>query len=452
RGGRQRDQLVKICLLMYMGNMYSGGQGIYIDYLSREFVRMGHEVHVISGPPCLELDERVTVHRVEAFNFFLDPVSTLAAYRAPWRILSPLNFYEFAATRVGMFPLMFAYSFRAARRLAELQRTHRFDVVHDNQHLGYGLLLMKRMGLPVVATLHHPLKIDRAEAIAQAAGPLEFTRHMLFYPFVMQDIVTPRLDRVITVSNSAAAAIEQAFPVSRSDTLRVVYNGVDTDQFHPDAGAEKVPGRIIYVANTEDRKKGARFLLEALSLLQREGEEFHLVLVDRDKDDLELVPGLLQQWGLDGRVTVTGRLSREELAALYRSSELAVSPSLYEGFGFPAAEAMASGVPTIATTAGAFPEVIEHGESGWLVPPGNPVALAEAISLFLGCRDLRGRFGAAGRSRIAGRFSWQRAAEETIAVYEEVIPPRRRSVAMPRRLPEQTPVGPAPAATGVEPV
>ncbi|HET9199852.1 MAG TPA: glycosyltransferase family 4 protein [Dehalococcoidia bacterium] len=419
---------MKICMLMYMGNMYSGGQGIYVDYLSREFVRMGHEVHVITGPPCLDLDERVTVHEVEAFNYFLDPVKAIAQHPRPWRVFKPLNFYEFATTRVGMFPLMFAYSFRAFARLRSLQKRHRFDVVHDNQHLGYGLLLMKRMGIPVVATLHHPLKIDREEAIAQAAGPLEFIDQMMFYPFFMQDIVTPRLDRIITVSQSAAQAIERAVPITRADKLRIVYNGVDTDQFRPDAMAEKVPGRIIYVGNTEDRKKGVRFLLEALSLLQREGEDFHLILVDRAKEDLELVPELLTKWGLDDRVTITGRVSRDELAALYRTAELAVSPSLYEGFGFPAAEAMASGVPTIATQAGAFPEVISDREAGWLVPPGNPVALADAIAMFLSSPVLRERFGRAGREHIVRKFNWRRAADETLAVYEEVMPTTRRHI------------------------
>jgi glycosyltransferase involved in cell wall biosynthesis len=168
--------------------------------------------------------------------------------------------------------------------------------------------------------------------------------------------------------------------------------------------------------------------------LQREGEDFHLVLVDREKSDLELVPPLLQKWGLDERVTITGRVGRDELADLYRSAELAVSPSLYEGFGFPAAEAMASGVPTIATTGGAFPEVIEHGESGWLVPPGNPVALAEAISMFLRDPLLRTHFGLAGREHIVANFSWRRAAEETLAVYEELIPAARRFPAVQPRV------------------
>ncbi|MEX2236729.1 MAG: glycosyltransferase family 4 protein [Dehalococcoidia bacterium] len=432
---------MKICMLMYMGNMYSGGQGIYVDYLSREFVRMGHEVHVITAPPGLELDERVIVHEVESFNYFMEPVKALGRHPKPWRIFKPLNFYEFTATRLGMFPLMFAYSFRAFAKLRELQKLHHFDVVHDNQHLGYGLLMMKRMGIPVVATLHHPLQIDREEATAQASGPLEFIDQMLFYPFLMQEIVTPRVDRIITVSRSAAEAIESAVAVSRNDKLRVVYNGVDTEQFKPDSHSEKVAGRIIYVGNTEDRKKGVRFLLEALSLLQREGEDFHLILVDRAKRDLELVPGLLTKWGLHERVKVTGRISRDELAELYRSAELAVSPSLYEGFGFPAAEAMASGLPTIATTAGAFPEVISDRESGWLVPPGNPVALAEAIRMFLHDPDLREHFGRAGREHIVGKFNWRRAAEETLAVYEEVLPPGRR----------RAPVRPE-VAKGLEPV
>ncbi len=113
---------------------------------------------------------------------------------------------------------------------------------------------------------------------------------------------------------------------------------------------------------------------------------------------------------------------------LYNRAELVVSPSLYEGFGLPAAEAMSCGRAVIATTAPAFPEVIDHGETGWLVPPADAAALAEAIRMLHEAPGLRRRLGENGSQAIRERFDWRRAAQQTLAVYEEVCRGRQPPV------------------------
>jgi glycosyltransferase involved in cell wall biosynthesis len=106
----------------------------------------------------------------------------------------------------------------------------------------------------------------------------------------------------------------------------------------------------------------------------------------------------------------------------YAEAEIAVVPSLYEGFGFPAAEAMACGLPTIATTAGALPEIIgENGRTGLLIPPRDPYAIANAIKRLLADPDLRKRMGRAARERIINHFTWDEAAKKLEAVYQKVI-------------------------------
>jgi glycosyltransferase involved in cell wall biosynthesis len=143
--------------------------------------------------------------------------------------------------------------------------------------------------------------------------------------------------------------------------------------------------------------------------------------VDRPREALELAPRLVAELGLEDRVTFSGRVSREELVRLYSRSELMVSPSLYEGFGLPAAEAMACGTAVVATTAGAFPEVIEDGVTGLLVPPADAAALADAIARLMNDAALRRRMGEAGRARIEEHFTWRQTALKTAALYEEVL-------------------------------
>ena len=413
---------MRVCFLLHQGKMHSGGQGVYLYNVTKEVAALGHEVHVIAGPPYPDVAPGVTIDRIPNFNLFevlggADP--EFYHGRHPREFFRPLNFYELVTTRYGMFSGMSAFSMRAYDRLRELQRDRRFDIVHDVQSLGYGLLLIRAGGMPVVANIHHPLAVDRRNAVMQAKSLREKVRWIMFYPFFMQNIVMKRIDRIITGSNHSAQSILQVFGVPASH-VEIIHDGVDTDTFRPLEGVEKKPNGILFVGNSEDRNKGARYLVEALHILQRE-IDFHLTFVDRPREELRLVPSLVKRWGLQGRVTFTGRVSTEELVRLYNSAEILVSPSVYEGFGLPAAEAMACGVPVVSTTAGALPEVVADGETGWLAPPGNAAALADGIRRLMADPELRKRMGAAGRQRMLERFTWRETARKTVALYEEVL-------------------------------
>ena len=395
--------------------MYCGGQGVYLYYLARELQRLGHEVHAIVGPPYPDIPQGVTEHRVENLNL----LEFGFPKQDPFKVFTPLNLYELAVTPIGMFPEMFSFSVRAYNKLRQLLRNQRFDIIHDNQTLAYGVLMMKAFDIPIVATVHHPLPIDKKTDLAYMERTWGRITRILFYPFVMQHIVARRMDRVITVSENAAEETANAFKVSR-EKIRVVYNGIDTEMFHGFSSDGKERGRLIVVANSRDRKKGIIYLLRAVQLL-REEMDVKLTIVDKGAPENTYTPTLVQRYGLDGNVSFTGRLSVEDLVKQYGRAEVAVVPSLYEGFGLPAAEAMSCGLPVVATTAGALPEVVEDGKNGILVPSRDSRALAGAIKRLLKDEHMRETMGEEGRRRVVRQFDWKEAARKTIEVYREVL-------------------------------
>lgn len=224
---------------------------------------------------------------------------------------------------------------------------------------------------------------------------------------------------MITVSNRSAEDIQRIFNV-KADALRVVLNGVDTDFFHNNGDGPKEPNSLIMVSSGNGHTKGLPFMLEALQQIREETGAKLTIVGDGAPDGNPA--RLVRKYGLEDAVTLTGNIEREALARLYAGAEIAVVPSLYEGFGLPAAEAMSSGLPVVSTTAGALPEVVGKDKgTGFLVPPADAPALAGALRRLLGNEQLRRRMGKAGRQRVERNFSWQQSAKKTVQVYEELL-------------------------------
>lgn len=229
---------MKICLLCYRGNPYSGGQGIYLKYIAEELVRQGHEVHAIVGPPWPDHMEGVTVHKIPNNEYFVKKKKAVINPEKPFDILSPINFYEYIHSRFGAFPEISSFTYRAFLLLKKLQPLHKFDIIHDNQSVGYGLLLMKTFGVPVVATIHHPLSIDLINVLERMSKFKSKVKTVIFYPLLMQAFVSKRLDHVITVSEDSRFSINRDFGVQKNNQT-VVYNGIDDSIFRVLPGVER---------------------------------------------------------------------------------------------------------------------------------------------------------------------------------------------------------------------
>jgi glycosyltransferase involved in cell wall biosynthesis len=409
---------VRIALLTYRGNMFCGGQGIYAAYLAREWKRAGHDVHVIAGPPLPELEPGIPLHIIHNENVFGVKHPEWARRDNPLALLSPLNLWEFGVSRFGVFPEMQTFGLRLLNRWKHLQRRYHFDVVFDNQCLSWGLLGIRATGVPVVSVIHHPLHIDREADYAIDPSLTKKIKRTLYFPLFMQQRVAPRLDRIVTVSEASRAEIERYFGIPEKE-IPVVYNGTDTELFRPIPNTP-IESDLLFIGRTEDRKKGVGTLLEALALLP---PHVTLKIVDGRIPEDGLVMRAIRRLRLEDRVVLQREmLSVEALVRQYSTARVALVPSFFEGFGFPASEAMACGLPVIANAAGALPEVVgTDGEAGRLVPQKDPRALADAIADVLAEPDRAARMGRAARARVERIFQWRTAAAELARVFEETI-------------------------------
>jgi glycosyltransferase involved in cell wall biosynthesis len=416
---------LRICLLTYRGNPRCGGQGIYIRHLSRELARLGHQVEVWSGPPYPEIEPDSGVRLVEIPS--LDLWNEDHFYRVErWRDLAdPIHRSEWLRTMTGIFDEPRSFCERAVMRYRQLARHQRFDILHDNQSLGTGLIELQRMA-PVVTTIHHPITVDRRLDLASERSIKRKIGLRRFYRFIpMQLEVAREMERVITVSHKSYRDIQTEFELDPR-RMRVVEVGVDPEQFRPLPDVERRSDRIMTTLSADVPLKGIHYLLEAFAQLRRERPSLKLTVIG-STNGASGTARLIDELGLDGSIRLTGRVTYEEIVHSYAESTVAVVPSLYEGFGLPAAEAMACTVPVVCTRAGALPEVVgEDGSAGIIVPPGDPERLSQAIGELLDAPERRLEMGEAGRRRVEQRFTWRQTAKRSVEVYQELLAERSR--------------------------
>jgi glycosyltransferase involved in cell wall biosynthesis len=406
---------LRIALLSYRSKPHCGGQGVYVRHLSRELAELGHHVEVISGQPYPNLDPGPQLVELPSLDLYRDDDPFRTPH--PREIRDWIDVAEVVSMWTGGFPEPLTFSLRAARLLKS--RLADFDVVHDNQTLGYGIVSMARAGMPLVATVHHPCSVDRVVEIANAPNLRQNLGKRRWYSFTrMQGRVARRMSSVVTVSTNSASDITRDFKVS-PDVVRVLPIGVDTTTFRPPA-APRVPGRIVVVSSSDSPIKGVKVLLEAVAKL-RTGRDVELVVVGKPNPE-GAVARAVTDLDLSDVVRFVSGLSDAGLAELLGSAEVAVVPSLYEGFSIPAVEAMACATPLIATTGGALPEVVgTDGAAAVLVKPGDPAELADALGALLDDDARRAAIGAAGRRRVETSFTWRAVAEAMVEVYREAI-------------------------------
>ncbi len=402
---------LRICILGYRSHPYGGGQGIYIKYLSKALVEAGHKVDVISGEPYPHVDERVRLIKMPGMNLFENGLGSIR----PRHLLSYADIVEWTGKLTGGFAEPYCFGRRVNSYLKKNGAD--YDLIHDNQSLSTGMLGIQQR-LPLVTTLHHPITSDLQIALNACEKWWERLLIRRWHSFLtMQANVVKNLDNVVTVSERSQVDIAKAFKIQESG-INLIYNGINTEEFCPRTHIQRNPMRLMATASADQPLKGLRFLLEAYAELLKEYPDLELLVVGKPKEG-GATEQLLKKLKIASKVQFITGISTEKMVDYYAEAAVAVIPSIYEGFGLPAGEAMACEVPVVSTRGGALPEVV--GDAGLLVPTEDSSAIALAVKELLENPDKREQLGKAGRERIVNTFCWNVAAETLTQYYHQVI-------------------------------
>ncbi len=403
---------LRIGLISYRSNPHCGGQGVYIRHLSHALSDLGHQVEVIAGPPDPLVHASVKLTMLET----LDLYNANDLFRTPRsaELKDPVNLIEWLDISAMGYAEPMTFGMRVKRFMKG--RTRSYDIIHDNQCLSYGILGLARE-LPVTATIHHPMTVDRRLAVKSTRSFYRKLKALRWYSFIgMQKRVARKIPAIITVSNSSKKDISKEFNIPES-RFRTIPIGIDLDNFFPLDHVKKVPGRLIVTNSADMPLKGLYHLLHALKGVVQK-RDVSLTVIGTPKKDGG-IEKLVKKLDLGRHINFTGRIDHERFVREYAKAQIAVVPSLYEGFGLPVGEAMACRVPVISTTGGALPEVA--GDAAKLVPPGDARALEQAIIELLEDEKQREDLASRGYDRVTTEFTWEKCAMRTARVYQEVI-------------------------------
>tara|TARA_B100001029_G_scaffold48612_1_gene38635 strand:+ start:11823 stop:13061 length:1239 start_codon:yes stop_codon:yes gene_type:complete len=404
---------LKIGILSYRSHPYSGGQGIYVRHLSKALQKLGHEVTVLSGPPYPNLDASIQLEKIPSLDLF-ESEDRIKEFKFRF-LFSPIDLYEWINVMTGGFPEPYTFGKRVLKHLQESQQV--FDVILDNQSLCSSLLDIQKF-YPLAVTIHHPITKDHKLEMENASNWKERLSSRRWHNFLpMQKKVAPKLKKIICVSKPSMQDTIQELQV-KPEKLEVILNGIDVDTFKPDKNMKIIENRIVTTASADIPLKGLRYLIDALPKVLEDFPKTHLIVIGKSPNESK-IRKLIEDLDLNEKVIFKSNLSEEEIVDIYHTSQIAVIPSLYEGFGFGAGEAMACGTPLISTDSGGLKDVI--GDSAVRIQSGSVKDIEKEINNLFNDDERRRELSLKGRKRMEDLFDWKISASKYVKVFEEII-------------------------------
>ncbi len=404
---------LRIAFASYRSHPHVGGQGVYVRAVTRALADLGHQVDVVSGPPYPDLDPRVGLVKLPSLDLFARKRAVLA-FR-PSFLARPADLAEWTLHNSGAFGEMYAFGLRFAAWWRE--NGARYDIIHDNQTLAGPMRALTEGGAPMIATLHHPISVDLRLALAAERRLHYRVLVRRWHSFLRAQARTARaLPPLLTVSD---AAKRQAVTDFQHTPLRihVAANGVDDQMFHPRPDTPRDPNLIVTAASADVPLKGLAVLIKAMARLRDSHPHTQLTVIGRLREGP--AKRALDAAGLGERVVFVSGVSSADIAALYARAAVVACPSLFEGFGLPAAEAMACGAAVVASDGGGLPEVV--GDAGRITPAGDDAALAKTLAELLDDPAARLALGARAAARAQSAFNWHDHAATAVSLYRQVV-------------------------------
>ena len=404
---------MKIGILSYRSHPYSGGQGIYIKHLSKALSDRGHQVSVLSGPPYPELNESVKLIKIPSLGLF-ETQNRMSLFSASL-FFRPLDFYEWFTVMTGGFPEPYTFGKRVLKYLQ--QHKSDFEVILDNQSLSGSLLKIQEI-IPLAVTIHHPITKDHKLEMQNASNWKEKLSSLRWHNFLpMQKRVAPKLKKIICVSKPSKEDVIEEFNVD-PNKIEVILNGIDINSFTTSSFDKREENKIITTASADIPLKGLKYLIRSLPKILDSFPKTTLTVIGKSPNNSE-VSKLIEDLNLSDVITFRSGISEKEIVDLYHSSELAVIPSLYEGFGFGAGEAMACGVPLISTHSGGLKEVV--GDAAIKILPSSAGEIEKAVINLFNNPDEMKKLSIRGRQRMEEIFDWKIAASSYESSFKGVI-------------------------------
>ena len=401
---------LKILILSYRSAPFGGGQGIYVKDLSKALLDLGHEVTILSGPPYPHVDKNIKLIKSPGLNLF-------ETFNFKDRFFKFINhkdkttsdFYEFFSVLFGGFPEMRTFGVRAKKHVLK----NKYDLVIDNQSVSYGMEYIQIL-TPLIEVIHHPITMDLKYELSTSNNLIyRFSRHRWYSFLRMQKKVAPLLKNILTPSNNSKKDISKEFHV-KPENISVIHNAVDSNIFRPYPEIKNLPQRLITTASADVPLKGLDFSLYALADLSKEFQDIELLVIGTLRKGGH-TDRLIKKLNLNERVTFKTGITKDEIAQEYAKSSVAIVSSLYEGFGYPVAEAMSCSIPLIATDVASIPEITDN--FAILIPPKDSDAIRDSIRKILLEPDLYNKVAAKGRLHIKNKFNWQTIGKQ----YEELM-------------------------------
>jgi glycosyltransferase involved in cell wall biosynthesis len=360
----------------------SGGVSYYVYNLSKKIVEKGHNVVVYTRGSLKKRDSEC--------------VDGIKVHRVPY-----LPLYPFHVHIHGIF---------VNQILRNMEDN--FDLVH----LHIPLPPYIRTSLPVIVTVHGVPELKSRFFFNYSLHSLA---EILFSSIVydVEKRIFNEAIKITSVSNATARELEHFFGID-NNIVEIVGNGVDTDFFIPGKHDETATG-ILYVGRL-DHKKGLFELIEGAKTVCKEHRDTIFTIAGSGPISHHL-KSLVDKYKLSDNFSFIGHVDREALLKHYQNASIFILPSYYEGMPNSILEAMACGLPIIATNVGGIPDVVVHGKNGLLIPPGDSNAIAAAIIRLKTDSQLRERMGTLNRKCVEKFYSWDRISEKFIELYQQVV-------------------------------
>lgn len=397
---------LNICLVSreYPPDTGWGGIGTYTHRLAHGLADFGHQVHIIAQSPDVDkeyVDGKIHVHRIAHKTIFL--------YKGPLK--------EFA--------LRLEYSHKVYQKLKEIMKKQHIDIVETPNFAAEGFMYSLFKKAPLVTRLHTHF----SEIIEFSEWPRTFDRRLSCW---LEDATILRSDLITCSTRKHKEVIFGEIGLDSSN-FEIVPLGTPLPEFEKEN--QRKEGPIVLFVGRLEKRKGAHILIKSIPYVLEEIPEATFVLIGRDTflypdyisfDGEEeysfkarLINGIPKQYRRN--VLFPGHINHSELSNYFLSCNVFVAPSLYESFGLIYIEAMSYGRPVIGSSVGGVPEVIKDGETGFLVPPEDPLILADRILRLLNNKNLEIDMGRKSRKLIENNFTVEIMVQNTLKAYSKLL-------------------------------